>query len=147
MGGDTSRRFAKSLGEAAAILLPFGEMVIDISSFVFPSRPTSMGAPVRKSQHSTVLSVETHRRYVISGENATECTSAVRLWNGGPVYFPLCESQMRTVWSLLPETIRLPSGENATYHTLSVWPFNNALHCPLCESQMQTAVVTGGDNP
>ena len=41
---------------------------------------------------------------------------------GWPIGWPVSASHTRTVLSSLPETIRLPSGLNATLHTQSVWP-------------------------
>ena len=50
----------------------------------------------------------------------------VKLVSGGPICCPVSASQTRTVLSALPETMRLPSGLNATLFTQSVSPVSGA---------------------
>ncbi len=57
-----------------------------------------------------------------SGLNATLDTASVWPVSGWPTGWPVSASHSRTVWSALPEAMRLPSGLNATLVTASVWP-------------------------
>ena len=71
----------------------------------------------------------------------------VKLVSGGPICCPASACQTRTVLSALPETMRLPSGLNATLFTQSVspvsgapmgWPvsaFHSRWSCPNCRRQ------------
>ncbi len=57
-----------------------------------------------------------------SGLNATLTTRSVWPVSGSPTGWRVSASHSRTVWSQLPEAIRVPSGLNATLATVSVWP-------------------------
>jgi hypothetical protein len=48
---------------------------------------------------------------------------------------------MRTVWSLLAETMRCPSGLNAALVTVSVWPvIGSPIGTPVSESHCRTVL-------
>src|SRR5262249_44134712 len=57
---------------------------------------------------------------------------------GVRVSCPVCASHTVTVWSLLPDTIRLPSAENATLLTVLVCPLRVSASCPVCASHTFT---------
>ena len=46
--------------------------------------------------------------------------------SGAPTGWPVSAFHSRRVLSLLPETMRCPSGLNATLHTSAVWPVSSA---------------------
>ena len=52
-----------------------------------------------------------------SGLNATLITASVWPVSGAPIGWPVSASHTRTVRSSLPETMRVPSGLNATLFT------------------------------
>ena len=71
-----------------------------------------------------------HRLVVTAGDDAravgAERHAGHRVRCGrsaaAPTGWPVAASHTRTVLSQLPETMRVPSGLNATLHTASVWP-------------------------
>ena len=63
--------------------------------------------------------------------------------SGAPIGWPVSASHSRTVLSPLPETIRLPSGLNATLNTESVWPVSGSpIGWPVSASHSRTVLST-----
>ena len=62
--------------------------------------------------------------------------------------WPVSASHSRTVLSALPETIRCPSGLNATLHTASVWPVSGwPTGWPVAASHSRTVLsAAAGDD-
>jgi hypothetical protein len=75
------------------------------------------------------------------GEYMTDFTFVIRVVSRfSKIETPvqLVKSQRRSMWSSDPETMRVPSGENATDFTALEWPLRVAIHRPLVVSQSRS---------
>ena len=88
------------------------------------------------------------RRVVTAGDDALavraerhSITGSVWPVSGAPMGCPVAASHTRTVRSQLPETMRVPSGLNATLFTQSVWPVSGGpIGRPVAASHTRTVL-------
>ncbi|KAJ7847272.1 hypothetical protein B0H14DRAFT_3453921 [Mycena olivaceomarginata] len=154
--------------------VPSGENATDETKSLWPTILVT-SAPVVASQIHTVLSSEPDTTRAPSGENATErldnpdFDGAFDMSHGAPAILgnaevriakparssevtsillmsaPVVASQMRTVSSLELDTTRVPSGENATDETKSLWPTILVTSAPVVASQIHTVLSSEPD--
>ena len=147
-----------------AIRVPSGENATALTSLPYPRKVGRISAPEPTSQTRMVWSTEPETMRVPSGENPTDKTDssfprsvvdALILWTVlRRTSVPEVKSHTRIVWFRSdPETIRVPSGENATDWNPSSCPCTwttsapvVAFHTPILSNEEETTKFPSGEN-